>query len=481
MALTRPYSEAQAADYLARQQQGTPQDPRDTNNDGTVDATEALIYKIMTEGIPDPDGGSSGGGRTLAEDLEYLRAQYGLDTEQKLMLLREEAAVNNDYDIQKMVKQFQLSGEQELMLLAEKYKYDLSTELTVMREKAGLDHDENQINRDFTRMENATDREWKTLEAVEDRKWQTGEKLKEFEFSASESQKGRDFQGEQNALNNEFDLKLKSMDIGAQQALQQARIAADLAMQKTDLSFKDKIAAADRAMDKELALLKIGSDEKMQLKDLAMREALTKMEIASSEKINQDKIAADKEMQEKGFAHDSAEKKQDRELERNKVVAEMMGKDPVRAVLYAMGISGNTLGDKQFADLGAMEGAEEYKAQTEQALNAIEGTGGNAQINAQGVQGIAPIEKQARSFVQGGQNKQTLLTSAHGVGDSAAGGGVAPEEVVQRALAVTPQGYQTQRAAYGDNTITPNTTYIKDEGPNWEGTKPDAITVGQGG
>jgi hypothetical protein len=447
----------------------------DANKDGMISGSELAA---ITSSFDDGDNGSSGyPPRSLAEDLEYLRQEYGLKTEYELLLLREQARLNNDFEIDKMVKQFALSETQELKLLAEKYKYDLATELQVMKEKALLDKDAAQVRMDFEKLENSTDREWKTLEAENDRKWQTGEKEKDFEFQRTMATEDRDWKTEENAIGREFDLKLKGMDIASQQALQAARIAADQAMQHTELSFNERMQAANRAADKELAVLKITSDEKMQLKDLAMREALTKMEIASNEKMQKEKIASEEGMQQKGFEHDSAEKKADRELERQRIVAEMMGKDPVRAVLYSMGISGDVLGDQQFSDLGAMQGAEAYKAKTESALNAIEGTGGNTEINAQGVKGIAPIEKQARSFVQGSGAQQTLLSSAHGVGDSAAGGGISPEEVVQRALSVTPQGNLAKRAAYGAGEITPNTTYITGEGPSMTGTNPEAVVV----
>ena len=145
-------------------------------------------------------------------------------------------------------------------------------------------------------------------------------------------------------------------------------------------------------------------------------------------------------------------KQQEKELgfRRQELVGTTMGTDPVRALLYALGVGGSILpGGESFAGLGPMQGAQEYKGQTIQALQGLLSPGkfGVAQtpgspidIGEKGVTGLTSPEQAARAFQESGGAGQTLLASAYGVGNQALGGGLSAEEFVRRIQEVTPTG-----------------------------------------
>ncbi len=442
------------------------------------------LYDLDGDGVPEtswnqyqtlfgPDGGGGGGTsyppRTLAEDLEYLREQYRLSEDEKIAVLIKQYELEGESlaGLEKIrhenkLAEFEAQGldkASKIEFLEREVALNLETELAVLKQKAedaGTLQDDAQ---EFERLESAKDRDWKE---------------------------------EENRLGREMDERLAGMDIASREALQAARLAAEQAMQREGFTHAENLQAAKIAADRELAGMKIAAEEKMQLRELIIREKLTNLEIVSQEKIAADRIAADKARQEAGFEHEKELREEDRKLDRQKMVTDLMSDNPVQAVLLAMGIGGDLPGQVggQFEGLGPMEGAEQLKTETETALRGIEGAGTGITIGEEGVSGLAGAHKFARSFGQGSEAQRKLLTSASGItgGQQA---GISAEEVEQRAAAVTPKGFDTRSAAVGaglppigggrrgTEPIQSNTVYRTGEGQIGDGTRPEALVVGQ--
>ena len=147
-----------------------------------------------------------------------------------------------------------------------------------------------------------------------------------------------------------------------------------------------------------------------------------------------------KELEQMRQAFAEKQKLQELEFGRQQMFAQMLGTDPVRAVLLATGMGGQALGGVggEFKALPAMQGAQQFEQSTEQALRGI--TGGNIDITGQGVLGLPSVYQTARQAQQGGDAVTTLLRSAFGVGNEALGGGVSAEEFGKRIQSVTPTG-----------------------------------------
>ena len=169
-------------------------------------------------------------------------------------------------------------------------------------------------------------------------------------------------------------------------------------------------------------------------------------------------FAAQQAQLERDFAIAEADKarkfEQDQNMERLKaerqrIFTDMIGTDPVRAVLFALGVGGEILpGGERFASLGAQPGARTQADNTEQALGALLGRG-NIGIGEQGVTGLGTAAQSAAAFQgqaggQGGNiaDQQTLLLSGFGVGAKRGAGrpGQSREETLRQIAAVTPQG-----------------------------------------
>ena len=145
----------------------------------------------------------------------------------------------------------------------------------------------------------------------------------------------------------------------------------------------------------------------------------------------------------------------ERELKRFESVQNLRGRDPVRAALMAMGAG--DAGDTVAGQFGGMDSlvmdgkdiGEGLKTTTESALRGIEGLGGEAlTLGDQGVTGLRDVEKAGRSFVQGSDATQTLISSAQGVG-SGKQAGVNEEAVAERIASITPKGFDFKPAAEG--------------------------------
>lgn len=142
--------------------------------------------------------------------------------------------------------------------------------------------------------------------------------------------------------------------------------------------------------------------------------------------------------------------------ERERIFSEMLGTDPVRAALFAMGVGGEILpGGERFASLPPLQGAARQATQTSAALQQLlggqQGTGQVA-LGEAGVTGLPAVEKAATAFSAGqragGQSvgdigaARTLLGSAFGVGAIRGRGrpGLSREELLRRIGSVTPTG-----------------------------------------
>jgi len=130
--------------------------------------------------------------------------------------------------------------------------------------------------------------------------------------------------------------------------------------------------------------------------------------------------------------------------ERQRLFAEMVGNDPVRAVLFGLGLGGSILpGSERFAALPALGEAQSLEMDTERVLAALQG--GSVDITSRegktGVYGLTTPEQLARKFVQGSGADRTVLSSAFGVGGTGTGfTGLNPEELARRIAGVTPKG-----------------------------------------
>lgn len=144
-----------------------------------------------------------------------------------------------------------------------------------------------------------------------------------------------------------------------------------------------------------------------------------------------------------------AELKQQRQAQ----FVDLMGRDPVRAVLFALGMGPeadqfNVAAKQLGMTLDPMEGAQQKEQEHETALKGLLGSGkygttagAQADIGAGGVSGLGTAEQAATAFQQGGADAQKLLTSAFGVGGNKPGeGGLSPESLMEKVNAVTPKG-----------------------------------------
>jgi len=129
-------------------------------------------------------------------------------------------------------------------------------------------------------------------------------------------------------------------------------------------------------------------------------------------------------------------------FEQQKIFAEMMGKDPVTAVLFGLGKGGSLVpGSEKFGGMAPLREAQIQEGRLENALTGLTGVNGRIDIQGdRGVVGLKGAHQVARQFMQGEESGQTLLTSAYGVGDSQKGGGLSPDAFLKKIQEVTPTG-----------------------------------------
>ena len=156
---------------------------------------------------------------------------------------------------------------------------------------------------------------------------------------------------------------------------------------------------------------------------------------ATAAQIEQDRLEEDRRQQAASI-----------QSERQRVYTDLLGRDPVRAILFAMGIGPEAdIFSTQLKSLGATQtplvGAGQGRLQTETALSGL--LGRSVQLGAGGVTGLGSAQQAAGAFGRGGADIQKLLTSAFGVGGTK-GAGISAEELIQRISAVTPTGVLQQ-------------------------------------
>ena len=226
------------------------------------------------------------------------------------------------------------------------------------------------------------------------------------------------------------------------------------------------------------------------------------------------RLTHDKEMQENQFGHEKELREEDRKLDRQKMVVDLLKDNPVQAVLMSMGLGDQAAALGGGEPLGQLEGEffEGLEGQTESALSGIKGAvvpgAEGIDITGTGVEGLAGAHKQAASFGQGSDATKTLLTSAHSIGGSDRAG-ISAGEVAKTVQSVTPQGFKRAaggigylpalgynstrigvRAAVGVGSVAgdigdpnpppvePNTAYTVGEGIRLDGSRPEVAVTG---
>lgn len=184
----------------------------------------------------------------------------------------------------------------------------------------------------------------------------------------------------------------------------------------------------------------IAAQHQQQMEQIRLQHELGLVSQAEAERLRREtQLAAIREQE-----RIDRERERERLLfERQRLFTEMQGRDPVRAVLLALGRSGSLLpGGTRYDSLGQLEGAGNYERQTEQALSAALGRNVDITTNERGaqVQGIGTAEQAAFAYQRGSGASRTLLSSAFGIGNEGIGGGLSTEEFVRRIEEVTPMG-----------------------------------------
>jgi len=151
-------------------------------------------------------------------------------------------------------------------------------------------------------------------------------------------------------------------------------------------------------------------------------------------------------------------RKEDLKAERQKIFVDLLGKDPIRALIFASGQSGQILpGGERFEDLPALKGTEQATVKAEGALDQLlsgeiipptstnitpRAPTGDIDIGEFGVTGLPPAIKAARAFQETGGAGKTVLSSAFGVGDIREGQqpGITPDDFLELIQSVTPKG-----------------------------------------
>ncbi len=188
-----------------------------------------------------------------------------------------------------------------------------------------------------------------------------------------------------------------------------------------------------RSQADEIALIReqarLGSEESARDRATAIQQA----ELNRAFEIDQDRKQQEEERRQQAASIQS---------ERQRVYTDLLGRDPVRAILFAMGIGPEAdIFSTQLKSLGSTQtplaGAGQGRLQTETALSGL--LGRSVQLGTGGVTGLGSAEQAAQPFQSGGADIQKLLTSAFGVGGTK-GAGISAEELIQRISAVTPTG-----------------------------------------
>ena len=167
-----------------------------------------------------------------------------------------------------------------------------------------------------------------------------------------------------------------------------------------------------------------------------------------NQKLEQMRQQFEAEQEQKRLEAERLAKLEDLKAQRQATFVDMIGRDPVRAVMFALGLGPEAdVFKTQFTGLqGTMPelaSAKQSESETEAALRGLStkyGAGtATADIGAKGVTGLGSAEQSARALSWGGLDVQKLLGSAFGVGSTTTGG-LSLDELLRRAQQVTPKG-----------------------------------------
>ncbi|KKN27591.1 hypothetical protein LCGC14_0863090 [marine sediment metagenome] len=219
------------------------------------------------------------------------------------------------------------------------------------------------------------------------------------------------------------------------------------------LGLEQGFEAGESALDRALRLTLLGKEQGFEAGESGLDRALRQALLATEQKFTGEQSLLGREFEaaesEKGREFTRAQELAKRKDERLRIFSEMRGTDPVRAVLFAMGIGGEGGVGGRFEDLPPIEGARTLGTQTEAGLEAL--LGGKIRIGQGGVTGLQSPVKAAAAFsagqgVRGGvgalKDARTLLTSAFGVGAEKGKGrpGMSRDEILRQIKSVTPAG-----------------------------------------
>lgn len=237
-------------------------------------------------------------------------------------------------------------------------------------------------------------------------------------------------------------------------------------------SYVDSAAGAQFAAQQAAALQasEQAHAEKMARLDAELQAAAAAGDFERQKQLQELQQQFEREQEDRRREFEKQQAIEQRKQERLQIYTELLGKDPVRATLYAMGVGGELTGVPGFnvEELGPIEGVDVAKrrAEVESAINQnllkygarggqprrVPGTRELYQtpplgekiknpvsLSGEGVSGLPSIQQAARALQYGDEATRTVLGSAYGVGNKQSGG-LSPEEQLRLIEEVTPKG-----------------------------------------
>lgn len=188
--------------------------------------------------------------------------------------------------------------------------------------------------------------------------------------------------------------------------------------------------------------------EEQRMRDYEANQALLGRQFEEEQNRKQREFQAEQERQRRELERQA--QLRDLQNQRQAQYVDLIGRDPARAVLFAMGIGPeadkfNVMAKSLGATVKPLAGAEQQAQTTSSALEGIlAGQGGGHQggisFGAGGISGLGNAAKSATAFQQSNApGAQNLLTSAFGVGGQDQPG-LRPEDYQRLIQSVTPQG-----------------------------------------
>lgn len=203
------------------------------------------------------------------------------------------------------------------------------------------------------------------------------------------------------------------------------------------------------SLSDQLALLReearLGAQESLLSRQASIAEA-QRERTAAAEAAEKQRLFQ-KQQEAARLEEDRRQKMASLKAQRQQTFVDLLGRDPVRAVLFAMGIGPeadkfNTQAQSLGGTISPLAGAEKSETRTESALSKLLGGGRSVDIGKAGVTGLGTARRAARSFQEADVTGKGLLTSAFGVGSTAEGQqpGISAEALLEQIEEVTPTG-----------------------------------------